>query len=123
MIRRRPNGTYYCDGRECGYPLAWQPLDAEEYGAEGLWTCLDCGHGMYAADPSKEEQRRLARCRASVLAFRVVPPVPRSTSNPVRRWLGDQRAGKTFRILCYVDGQPFWSTAWPGIGDRLQVAA
>lgn len=49
MIRSRPNGTYYCDGKECGYPLSYMPPDPEDpiFGAE--ITCLDCWSSMYIA--------------------------------------------------------------------------
>lgn len=54
MIRQSTTGRYYCDGRECGYPLAWSDCDPED-GADGMWTCLDCGAGMYAAVPSRAD--------------------------------------------------------------------
>jgi hypothetical protein len=54
MIERLPNGKYHCRGRECGYPLAWFDCDPED-GSEGMWVCLDCNAGMYAARPASAE--------------------------------------------------------------------
>lgn len=51
MIRRRQNGSYYCDGRECGYPLFWQDCDPEE-GAGGEWICPDCWSSVFAEKPT-----------------------------------------------------------------------
>lgn len=50
MIRRRENGSHYCDGRECGFPLSWRDCDPEE-GAGGEWVCPDCWASMYAEKP------------------------------------------------------------------------
>jgi hypothetical protein len=50
MIRVGADGHPYCDGHECGYPVSWDPCDPED-GAEGMWTCLDCGASVYAARP------------------------------------------------------------------------
>lgn len=51
MIRKSSSGKYFCDGHECGYPLAWFPCDPED-GADGEWVCLDCNASMFAAKPS-----------------------------------------------------------------------
>lgn len=59
IIRRRDNGTYYCDGHYCGFTLAWFSCDPEEYGAEGEWVCLDCSASMFAsAPPSQPDHAR-----------------------------------------------------------------
>jgi hypothetical protein len=50
-IRRTTSGKYYCDGSECGYPLAWVRCDPEE-GADGEWVCLDCNDSIFAAAPT-----------------------------------------------------------------------
>ncbi|RWB67606.1 hypothetical protein [Mesorhizobium sp.] len=55
MIRRNANGKHYCDGRRCGYPLAWFQGDPVEDGADGEWVCLDCGDRMYADAPGAEQ--------------------------------------------------------------------
>ncbi|PWJ88443.1 hypothetical protein C8D77_111166 [Mesorhizobium loti] len=59
MIRRGASGKYYCDGRECGYPLAWFACDPED-GADGEWVCLDCGASMFASAPVRNEDPALA---------------------------------------------------------------
>lgn len=57
MIKIHPNGKHYCDGKYCGFPLSWQECDPEE-GADGAWTCLDCGSSMWAARPTREDDLR-----------------------------------------------------------------
>lgn len=48
MIRRSERtGRLYCDGHECGYPLAFFEGDADEQ-EPGMWVCLDCNSAMYA---------------------------------------------------------------------------
>lgn len=46
QIRKSSDGTYHCDGRYCGFPLAWLPACPEE-DEPGLWVCLDCNSSMY----------------------------------------------------------------------------
>lgn len=60
MIRRNANGRYYCDGRECGYPLRW--FQDDDWDDTEVWevACLDCGAGMYASPPSQEPQNSAA---------------------------------------------------------------
>lgn len=55
MIRRRQNGTYYCDGRECGYPLSYLPPDPDEPGSCALVSCPDCWASMNIAPPKPGE--------------------------------------------------------------------
>lgn len=55
MIRRGTNGKYHCDGRACGYPLAWFRCDPED-GADGEWVCLDCNASMFASAPSAKDR-------------------------------------------------------------------
>jgi hypothetical protein len=61
MIRRAPNGKHYCDGKECGYPLAYFPGDPEE-GEPGQIVCLDCNTAIHAdKDPAAEQSKEDAR--------------------------------------------------------------
>ena len=55
MIRRASDGRYFCDGRYCGYPLAWCDAGRED-GEPGMWVCLDCNSSIYASDPKTETQ-------------------------------------------------------------------
>ena len=47
MIRKAPNGRYYCDGRGCGTPLQWAAPDPEDAIASGEVYCLDCWSSMW----------------------------------------------------------------------------
>jgi hypothetical protein len=51
MIRKHANGSYYCDGKGCGYELSWLDGDPEDCGSDGLWSCPDCGAAVYAEKP------------------------------------------------------------------------
>jgi hypothetical protein len=51
------NGSYRCDGRYCGFPLAWHPPCPEE-GESGVWVCLDCGASMYGEPVEAAYERR-----------------------------------------------------------------
>ena len=62
MIRKSPSGKYYCDGHECGYPLAWFPCDPED-GAAGEWVCLDCNSSMFASSPTIEHAAAKSEAR------------------------------------------------------------
>jgi len=60
MIRRNASGKLYCDGKYCGYPLAYFPGDEEELGEV---VCLDCNSSMTTDKPnSAEDQQGAAQC-------------------------------------------------------------
>jgi hypothetical protein len=65
MIRRTADGRYYCDGRECGYPLAWMDGDIED-GDNGMWVCMDCNDAMYAASPPSSTVKNEAAVTTSI---------------------------------------------------------
>lgn len=53
MIRKHDNGSYYCDGHECGYPLMWCDGDPE-MGDPPAVVCLDCNASMFAERPNPQ---------------------------------------------------------------------
>jgi hypothetical protein len=53
MIRRRENGTYHCDGKDCGYPVGrFQGEDGE---CDEI-VCPDCWSSMSVAPIKRAEE-------------------------------------------------------------------
>jgi len=50
-IRRGANGSYYCNGHDCGSTVRWMAGE-EDDGADGIWVCPDCNASMYGSKPT-----------------------------------------------------------------------